>query len=77
MVVSAMNPCGGKNKFVKKGRVDFLGGEKNTLLKKLLSALACAFFKSVFFCALALQSNDKFNLFFFIFSKIKWNYFKF
>ena len=25
-------------------------GEKNTLLKKLLSALACAFFKSVFFC---------------------------
>ena len=30
-----------------------MGGKKNTLLKKLLSALACAFFKSVFFCALA------------------------
>jgi len=27
-------------------------GEKNTLLKKLLVALACAFFKSGFFCAL-------------------------
>ncbi len=53
MVVSAVNPCGVKNKFVKKGRVDFLDGGKNTLLKKLLSALPCAFFKSVFFCALA------------------------
>jgi len=32
MFVFAINPCVGKNKFVKKGRVDFLGGEKNALL---------------------------------------------
>jgi len=38
--VFAVNTCGGKNKFVKKGRVDFLGGEKNTLLKTLVVALA-------------------------------------
>ncbi len=44
-----VSSCVGKNEFVKKGRVDFWGGEKNTLLKKLLAALACAFFKSVFF----------------------------
>jgi hypothetical protein len=48
-----LNPCGGKNKFVKKGRVDFWGGEKNTLLKALVAALPLAAFKSVFFCALA------------------------
>jgi len=27
--------------------------EKNTLLKKMLAALPCAFFKRVFFCGLA------------------------
>jgi len=33
-----------------------LSDEKNTFLKKLLAALACAFFKSVFFCGLVLYS---------------------
>jgi hypothetical protein len=50
-VVFVVNPRVGKNKFVKKGKVAFWGGEKNTLLKKMPKALACAFFKSVFFCS--------------------------
>jgi hypothetical protein len=55
-----VNPCVGKNNFIKKGRVGkkfSWMGEKNTLLKKMLAALACAFFKSVFFCALAFLST--------------------
>ena len=35
------------------GKIFSWVGEKNTLLKKLLAALACAFFKSVFFCVWA------------------------
>ena len=49
----AQSTCGGEKKIKKKGRVGkkfSWVGEKNTLLKKMLSALACAFFKSVFFC---------------------------
>jgi hypothetical protein len=48
-LVFVVNPCVGKNKFVKKGRVDFWGGEKNTLLKALVATLPLAAFKSVFF----------------------------
>ena len=46
---------GGEINFLKKrvGKNSSWVGEKNTLLKKLVVALACAFFKSVFFCALA------------------------
>ena len=43
-----------KNKKNRGGKNSSWVGEKNTLLKKLLSALACAFFKSVFFCGLIL-----------------------
>jgi hypothetical protein len=46
----------GENNFIKKkrgGKKFSWGGEKNTLLKKLPLALACAFFKSVFFCVRA------------------------
>ena len=43
IVKFAVSPCGGKNKFVKKGKVDFWV-EKNTLLKKWLVALACSVF---------------------------------
>lgn len=51
LFVFAVNRCCGKNKFLflKRGGL-FLGWQKkNTLLKKLLEALGCAFFKSVFF----------------------------
>ena len=43
----AVSPCGGENKFIKKGRVGkkfSLGGRKNTLLKTLVVALACSGF---------------------------------
>jgi len=39
-----------KNKKNRGGKNSFWVGEKNTLLKKLLPAMACVFFKSVFFC---------------------------
>jgi hypothetical protein len=39
-----------KNKKNRGGKNSSWVGEKNTLLKKMLAALACAFFKSVFFC---------------------------
>ncbi len=37
----------------------FLGGEKNTLLKKLLVRLPCAFFKSVFFLCGGLMTRPE------------------
>ena len=55
LVVFAVSPWEGEKKLKKIGveKNSSRGGEKNTLLKKLPSALACGFFKSVFFCGWA------------------------
>ena len=52
IVKFAISPCGGKNKFVKKGRVDFWVEKKHSL-EKWLVALACSVFYECVFCGWA------------------------